>query len=155
MENAAEIWDQAGYKVVGAAPSGKAAKNLEDSGIASSMMHALAARLEKSWSTAFFEKRSSRCPCLADRRSVVADDPGQQRRARGMGAADRGDRQRARHSDLSEKTRQWVMEEVARVMADPVNKKAVVVIDEAGMAGHAFEQGPAGNGCRCQAGSGW
>ena len=39
LVTAKEIWEQAGYRVVGAAPTGKAADNLEGSGIASKTLH--------------------------------------------------------------------------------------------------------------------
>ena len=142
MEAAAEIWDQAGYKVVGAAPSGKAAKNLEDSGIASSMMHALAARLEKE--LVYRVLRETQVFGKDARASLIAAASWQMTRAKGKDGREAWEQRieeigSARGiTDLSEKTRQWVMEEVARVMADPVNKKTVVVIDEAGMAGHAL-----------------
>ena len=45
LEVAQEIWGSSGYKVVGAAPTGKAASNLESIGIASKTLH----RWEQDW----------------------------------------------------------------------------------------------------------
>ena len=45
LDVAKQVWEQAGYQVMGAAPTGKAAANLERNGITSQTLH----RLEQSW----------------------------------------------------------------------------------------------------------
>ncbi len=64
LEVASEIWEEAGYRVYGLAPTGRAAKNLEDSGISSQTLH--------KFLKAFEEGRSQ----YSDKSVIVLDEAG-------------------------------------------------------------------------------